>query len=413
MQIDKFLLTDSWTGKLTQKMSAPVLTEWLLLASVFLLWYEGLFTKIGLGLLNSYFIVPVLLVLAFLFADKSKIRISRSTIYLISFFVLLLVSGVFAAGRGISPKLIILGWLLYIQFLISMIASAGSINAGRLIKNIIIISVPMVIAGGYQFVTKQTTSALWITPVEASITTRAFAFLGSPNVLGGVLAITALLSGSLYFEKKDKFMLAVSVLSVIVLGFTFSRSAWLGFAIGFLVILLVKNWKLVILLPLVLVGLLSSQIRTRIYTVFTPTYWFDSALDGRLWSLNNGFNLLSKYPLLGTGPGTYGGQLAVHGASPVYLQGIQNGYVALYFTDNQWLQILVQTGLVGFLLFTLFAVNIFAELIVKYNKTKIWTYLGITGALVAFSVTAIFGNVLEFGAIAIPMGIILGAAQSE
>jgi hypothetical protein len=55
----------------------------------------------------------------------------------------------------------------------------------------------------------------------------------------------------------------------------------------------------------------------------------------------------------------------------------------------------------------------FCYLLVRYNKTKNVLSLGILGAFVSFLVAGVFGNVLEFGAIAVPMGIILGASFDE
>lgn len=408
----KLLLSDSWVGKYLQKLSFPRLAEFLILASIFLFWYEGFFVKTGLSIFTGL-LPSILLVFALLFSDKSKVKIAKSTVYLIFFFLLALFSGVLAVWNGINPKLLLMGWLLFAQFLVAILVGQGIASPKRLLRNIMLVSIPMIAVGVYQFLANQGTSTIWVSAAETDISTRAFAFFGSPNVLGAVLAVIALVSASLYVESKDKFMAFMSVTSTIVLIFTFSRSAWMGLVAGAIFILLVKNWKWALLSPLALVTLIFPQIRERLLVVFTPGYWMDSSLDGRLWAINNGFHIWAKYPLFGSGPGTYGGRLALNYASPIYLQGIQGGYVALYFTDNQWLQLLVQTGLFGIVLFALFAVNMLVELVIKYNKEKSWLSLGVAGAFVAFLVAGFFGNVLEFGAIAVPMGIMLGVANSD
>lgn len=407
------LLSDSLVGSWAQKLSFPLISEFLILSSIFFFWYEGFLPVIGLGFLTTISLPSILLVLALVFADKSKVRIIRSHVYLILFLVAALFSGVLAAYRGISPTLIISGWLLFAQFLIAILAGQGAEKPQRLLTNIVYLSLPMIAVGAYQFLTKQATLPLWVTPAETSIATRAFAFFGSPNVLGAVLAIIVIVSAGLYLQNEDKIMGVVSVLATIVTIFTFSRSAWLGLVVGIAVVLLIKNYKLVIFSPLALLVLLFSQVRTRVLAIFALGYWLDSSLDGRLWSLNNGIHIWAKYPVFGSGPGTYGGKFALNYSSPVYLQGIQNGYVALYFTDNQWLQLLVQTGILGLLLFALFTVNVFVELINKYTENKSWTILGVAGAFIAFLISGFFGNVLEFGAIAVPMGILIGVANSE
>ena len=413
MQTKNLNLNDSLIGKLTQKVSFPIVSDGLLLFSVALFWYEGFLRSVGISFLSGSIVASVILVLALVFADKSKIKILRPHIYLLIFFVVALFSGVLAAGRGINAVLILSGWVLFAQFLIAILAAQGVSKPKRLLKNLVYLSIPMIGVGAYQFISHQATSKLWLSTAERGISTRAFAFFGSPNVLGAVLAIVALVSAGIYFSEKNKYMVTISVLATIVTVFTFSRSAWLGLVAGILVVLVIKNWKLVLLLPLALFALFSSQVRTRIFTIFTPNYWFDSSLDGRLWSINNGFNILSKYPIFGTGPGTYGGQLAINYSSPVYLQGIQNGYVPLYFTDNQWLQLLVQTGIIGIILFILFCVQMFYQLVSKYNKHGDMITLGILGGFVAFLITGFFGNVLEFGAISVFMGILLGISLNE
>jgi putative inorganic carbon (hco3(-)) transporter len=420
MQTEDLILSESFTGRQTQKLSAPIVTEGLLLISVALFWYGGFLKTIGLGFLSGTMVASVLLVLALIFADKSKIKILRPHLYLIFFFILALFSGVLAAWRGISPVLLLSGWALFAQFLIATLAAQGTLKPKRLAASLMYLSVPMITVGLYQFVSHQATSRLWLSAAEKDISTRAFAFFGSPNVLGAAMAIVALVSAGLFFSDfqndssskgtifEKRFMAVIAVAALVVTIFTFSRSAWLGLVVGILVILVIKNWKLVLLSPLALLALFSAQVRTRVGTVFTTAYWFDSSLDGRLWSLNNGMSLLSKYPFFGTGPGTYGGQLALNYSSPVYLQGIQGGYVPLYFTDNEWLQLLVQTGIIGIILFILFVVEMFYSLVSKYNEYRDMLTLSILGAFVVFLITGFFGNVLEFGAISVFMGILLG-----
>jgi len=403
-------VSESFVGGFAQQLSVPIISEGLLLIAVALFWYEGFFSSVGLGFLSGAAIPSLLLLFALIFADKSKIRVSRPVVFLIAFFIVALFSGVLATGRGIGPILILSGWALFFQFLVAILAAQGAASPKRLLRNILFLSLPMIVVGAYQFIANQATSRLWVAASETNISTRAFAFFGSPNVLGAVLAIVALVAFGLFLSEKNKYVAGISVLATVVTVFTFSRSAWIGLVAGIALVLVIRNYKLVILSPLALFALLFSQVRTRLFTVLTPSYWFDSSLDGRLWSLNNGFHIWSKYPLFGTGPGTYGGKLALNASSPVYLQGIQNGYVALYFTDNQWLQLLVQTGLVGVALFSLFVAEMFYQLISQYNKHKDALTLGIIGAFVAFIITGFFGNVLEFGAIAVPMGIILGTS---
>jgi len=175
----------------------------------------------------------------------------------------------------------------------------------------------------------------------------------------------------------------------------------------------IYNYKYVIYLPLLALGLLIPQVRNRLFLSVSQDYIFDSTLDGRIWAFQNGFYIFQKHPLLGTGPGSYGGKLALNYASPTYLEGVQSGYTALYFTDNQYLQILTQSGILGILAFAGFVVASFSFLIRKYIAKKDIMSLATVGIFACFLVSGLFANVLEFGAIAIVIGLLLGKEMSD
>ena len=127
----------------------------------------------------------------------------------------------------------------------------------------------------------------------------------------------------------------------------------------------------------------------------------------------NGLFIFKKYPFIGTGPGSYGGKLALNYTSPVYLEGIQNGYTALYYTDNQYLEILIQGGLLGIFSFGGFVISALVSLVHKYKGNKDLMTLTGLAVFICFLTSGLFANVLEFGAIAVPMAIILGAELGE
>ena len=194
---------------------------------------------------------------------------------------------------------------------------------------------------------------------------------------------------------------------------SFSRTAWLGCLLGIVVIVVLYNYKLIIYVPLTLLVLLIPKIKNRFLASFTNNYSVASSLDGRKWAITNGFYIFKQHLLLGSGPGSYGGKLAANYASPVYLEGIQKGYTALYYTDNQFLEILVQGGILGFLSFCGFVVAAFVNLMRQYFDKNDLFALFTAGAFICFLFSGLFANVLEYGAIAVPMGLILGASFNE
>jgi O-antigen ligase len=277
----------------------------------------------------------------------------------------------------------------------------------KVLKYLIFLSLPMTLAGLNQFIMRVQSSNIWVSAKEVG-TNRVFAFLGSPNVLGVLLALVALLSLGIFLEEKKKLFLIISLMNVFVVGLTLSRSAWLGLIFGIGAALVLWNYKYLFLAPLTFVFLVIPQVRRRIVAATTPEYFLDSTLDGRIWSFINGAHILKQKPIFGTGPGTYGGQLAVNYASPIYLKSIQNGYTALYYTDNQYLELLVQTGVLGFLAFLGLVISVIVELIEKFKVKHSKITLAVFACFVCFLVASFFANNLEFTAVAMPMALMLG-----
>lgn len=407
-----FLVSESIIGKAFKKNYYPYVSEICLFLSVFLFWYEGLITKY-LPILTSHGIASGLLVVGLLFAKKDRIIFGKAQFWYLGFLILSLVSALFAIMQGIDGALLVSGWLLFLQFGLAIFIAQSIVEKNKIFKGLIFLSIPLALVGVYQFIFHIKTSPLWLSSFEKGIDTRAFAFFGSPNVLGILLSIIAILSLSFYLKEKKLYYIAIMFIDVMAVFFTFSRSAWLGLAVGISLILVVYKLKILLFSPVVFLLLLIPQIRERIMAAFSGQYLTDSSLDGRIWSFINGIHIFKQYPFFGTGPGSYGGQLAAQSASPVYLQSIQNGYTALYFTDNQYLEILVQTGLLGVITFFGFIISVFVALIDKFRKKRDILTLAIMGSLACLLVSGIFANVLEFGAVAVPMGIILGRGISE
>jgi O-antigen ligase len=313
-----------------------------------------------------------------------------------------------AAINGLEFGMIMTGILLFSQFILAFITASTYKSKITFINIILILSLPILIVGVFQGIWGEATSKLWVSGAENLINSRAYGFFGSPNILGSLSMITIIASLFSFLEKKKWYYLVYLLLALIALILTFSRSAWLGLSIGLVVALLIKNWKLIIFAPFSLILLIIPSIRQRLFVATSQIYLVDATLDGRVWSFNNAIEIFKTAPLIGTGPGSYGGQTAIYYNSPIYLQGMQNGYIALPYTDNQWLQVLVQTGIIGFLSVAGFFISHIINNLRQYRKTGDYISLGIIAATIAIFVNGLFANIWEFGAIAVLSGAYLG-----
>jgi O-antigen ligase len=405
-----FNLSESRLVSWLNRFNRPYVSEIAVGISIFLVFYKGLlgrFVPLSLSLA-----VPLLLLVALVFVDKKKLVFNKPALWLGAFLMLLMFSGFWAIFSGANPVIIFLGILLYLQFVLAFLVGQG-VGQEKVGRNVIALSMPAAIYGIWQYLSGSANSQIWFSSFENLNATRAFAWFGSPNVLGIVMAFVAALSLFELLAKKKVVFGVTFAVSLFALFATYSRTAWLGFAIATAICLVVMNYKYIFVAPLALLVLLFGSIRNRIFALLNPQYLVDASLDGRLWAVTNGGYLWSRAPIFGYGPGSYGGQIAQTNASPIYLLGMQNGYTPLYFTDNQWLELLIQGGIFALVAIFAFFTSAVWEIAAIFKVNKNRAILGSLAVLIILGFSGIFANVLEFGAVALPAGLIIGGALNE
>lgn len=403
-------LSETIVGRISKKIYLPYATELCLLAAILLFWYEGLIARY-IPFLGKDFLAPALIVVALIFVKKEKIIIRKFHLWYLFFLLAAAFSALLAVFSGLPVTMLIFGWAIFALFPVALIASQSIKDKMQILKGLVWASVPISLIGIYQFFSESPNKE-WFSSFELA-SGRAYGFFGSPNVLGILMCLIVFLSFGIYLREKKNSYLLITALSALAIGLSLSRTAWLALIVGIVVALLVYRPKWAIYSPLVLVFLVVPKVRDRISVLFSPNYWLDSSLDGRVWSSINSAYLFKQHPILGTGPGSYGGKIAQNYASPVYLWGIQNGYTALYYTDNQYLEILVQTGFLGLAAFLGFAVSVFNALFKAFREKRDFLVLAGTASFSAFLTSASSANVLEFSAISVTLAVILGCVLGE
>lgn len=403
-------IIDSWFLKLLQKISIPRLADLCLISGLFFIWYEAWWQSINFGQV-AQLAAYIFLGLAFLFCDKQRWHWSKAKLFSLGFLASLFLSALVNLQSGLTTALLLKGIALFSQFILAFWIAAASHNQIWLIKASLCLSLPLILLGLYQGLWGPSTSQLWVSEAETLIERRAYGLFSSPNVLASLIMINLLWSLRLFFSstsKKKFLLLGYWVLSLVVLLLSYSRSAWLGLFAGLLVMGLFKfKQHLWVLLILAILIFFVPSVQQRVLTIFQNNYLVDSSLDGRIWSFNAAKELFRQAPIFGKGPGSYGGQLAIRYNSPVYRSGPQDAYVPLPYTDNQWLQLLVQLGLVGTLLLAGFFTSLISNNLIAYCKTKDFQAVIGVALSCAIIVNGGFANVLEFGAVAWLAGISL------
>lgn len=276
--------------------------------------------------------------------------------YLAVFMLSVLLAQIFSIFPALSLRFLVFNatCLIFAFVLINSINSKD-----QLVTVIEIIFMGVTIVGLYAIY-----QAIRGVPVNASQTDlaanagmpgRAYSTMENPNNLGQILMMmlpfyVAIFMGSKSFIKRF-IIFGFAMPPLIALGLTYSRSSWIGFAVAMFMFVVFTNWRLI---PLFILGgiaaipVLPQSIYNRILTIFTG----DSSVGYRGLIFATVEPMLEKYWFSGVGLGT-----------DVFMSIVRNyplhtGVVPPH-THNLYLQIWIETGLVGIVVFLGFMINAF------------------------------------------------------
>ena len=242
---------------------------------------------------------------------------------------------------------------------------------------------------------------------------RAAELFGSPNLLGGFLAlgippIVALAaSENLWWRRLSGYVLVIA--AIVGLAFTYSRGAWIGTAVSLLVLLpVLKRGRLVLGLALMAaIVTTAGNVLVRVQSVAVPAR--DSAFTSRLEIWATALKLVAEHPFFGVGLGNfqfaYGNLLIPDLPLLAYTLVVPEG------AHDLFLNLAVEVGLVGASAFAwLLAVAFlrawqarrFAD-----RRVKIWS-AGLAAGLVALLIHTTVDVVIYQGFVAILLFTYLG-----
>lgn len=233
---------------------------------------------------------------------------------------------------------------------------------------------------------------------------RIYGLAKNPNVLSSFLVIA--LFTSMYLKQqlvgwKHKMVWVGIILIGITSVLTYSRGTMLALGVALIVYVIWKrNWKNVLQIGIVL----ATSAVLALYVVEPATSFFDiksqetevpvepgsnidedeknaqkeriketfssdtlgqSASSGRLWIIERGFDVFKDYPIAGSGFATFGDSASLAYGSPIYTEYEMRPDI---YSDNQYIQIIAQTGILGVLAFAAFLISIFVMLLKKRNE---------------------------------------------
>ena len=356
----------------------------------------------------------IIFIIKYLFDIREKnhiftpIDIPMIVFILINLFILLVNTTYIEVGlegfRAITTNLL---WFFLVFSLVK-----NEKGAKKVLTFVVISSVLVALYGIFQYVTGVEMPVGWIDSAEHGISTRAFSFVQSPNILGSIMILSSMVSLGLFFYEKNKLnkilYLLTFLIMVLCLVTTLSRGAWIGFSIAIFIFILFKNKKLII--PIAALGILFvlfvPTISSRILYMMSPEYIVSSLTAGRMLRWIEGYSLFKSHFLFGVGLGHFGGAVAAH--YPYY-------FPTAFYMDNYFLKTAVESGILGL---TSFILLLYVSLssIFKNYKLKSKTPLGdlllaIFSGLFGVTLHCFFENIFEVPGMIILFWLVVGATM--
>lgn len=256
---------------------------------------------------------------------------------------------------------------------------------------------------------------------------RVFATLGRYDRLGNFLYIFLLIASGLLFTKqilkRQSWIPYIFLFGVPALVLTYSRSSWFAFLLGFLFIgLVIKKDRrvlaglaafVILIITFVTssglnVGLITEgsgqTLSERFYESFSYARWSGEyyGLGRTFWFVHTPLDVVSASPILGFGPGQFGGgAVSALGNTRVYEQlGLPYGVFGTEgFIDNNWFSLWGEVGTLGMVFYLWIYVGLFLFALRTSRETEDpfvkALALGLCAVLIGIGFNAFTSTLLE------------------
>lgn len=195
-------------------------------------------------------------------------------------------------------------------------------------------------------------------------------FIADPNSYGGYLVISIGIAYYLYSSTKSKKYLAFTIVEFIGLITTLSRGAMLSLLIAFCVVLFINRRTKAIGALSIILGIIGGV------SLLIPYFSSDASAMSRFDMWGTAFSMFKDHPIFGVGLSNYTYLFSNYGSAGVL------GYNP--YTHNLYLKILVESGIVGEVLFLALCLTLF-RLCLKHaqrDRKAIMILFGVLGFMI-------------------------------
>ncbi len=324
--------------------------------------WDNLFSTAAAVLLFLLYIARVIS------TGESRFRKSTISVFLALFMVCVILAQVFS----IMPKASLRHLAFYLTCFIFMLLFVLTIRTKKELSSVLNILLAGLTLSGlfgiYQYLT-----GIAVDPSLTDITLnevtfgRAYSAFGNPNNFAEILVLLLPFYLSSFINAKGilKKLLytALFIPPMVSLLLTLSRSGWIGFAVAVIVfVFFVKKWliPLLIVLAIVVIPFLPVPLYRRILTITNPE---DTSIATRFMEYQTVLPVLDNFWFTGLGLG-----------NETFTSVVRNYYIhvkggkLLAHSHNLFLQIWLETGIIGILSFLAFLISMF-----KKSMKALWS----------------------------------------
>ena len=229
---------------------------------------------------------------------------------------------------------------------------------------------------------------LWMQKVLSTTNAvRVYGLVNNPNTLALIMFFSICAVFFLqWLYKGEQHRTVLWILQVAFTGMlilTLSRGTWIVAIVSVVIfVLLSRNWKLLLqvtitaVLAYVLIFIptnlgvvaydklgigknpaITGGIGSRLSETINDENMELMVASGRVFYIKKGFEVFKDHPITGTGFGSFGGSATLSYGSPIYEEyGIRSDIYGgkNFYSDNQYIQVIAETGAIGVVLFAAF-----------------------------------------------------------
>lgn len=218
---------------------------------------------------------------------------------------------------------------------------------------------------------------------------RIYSTFENPNYFGAAMNIVIFYPLICFIEKKGSriYNAIIFLLFLFNLVFTSTRGAWLGFALGVLVISVIRYRKMLLGVPVFLAGIfIIPSTRARFLSIFDAS----NVTDGtrvKIWK--TGIEMFKDHPILGIGNGNF-----IHRYREYILKHNElNAGRTVFTTHNSYLKMFAELGAIGGVLFLMIYASLTYMTFKVYKFTKRYKLASL--AFIGFWAAYLFQNFLN------------------